>query len=368
MYLSGGNNMNIIKKYWDAVYVYILLIVPLFCMCAGIYWTVCKFLSLYPEVSYLKLGLFDLSQLIYLTISIYFIIKIKRNSSYIETHLSHLKTFLTVVLFIQYNLILTFFPSDFVWVCIFVFLGVVIVFFDFKSLIIHSIFYVCTFLLRAASKPEALLPLAETNYAEKIIFNAIIFCLTLILFLLAVYFAENFLIQIQEKEKETIYLLEKQLDYYKDMAVMDQEIRKFRHDILNHFSSMKYLLEQKDYAELHTYFHDLEISFTPTRTIYFSGNTIIDAILHDELPRHCQKKVKVSISGTLPTIKTVSSMDLCTIFSNLLSNAINAANKCDAELKPEIFIHFNHGINFFSIEVTNSVYDDFFENMTKKKR
>ena len=29
--------VNVVKKYWDSVYLYILLIVPGLCMCAGTY-------------------------------------------------------------------------------------------------------------------------------------------------------------------------------------------------------------------------------------------------------------------------------------------------------------------------------------------
>ncbi|MBO5524348.1 MAG: hypothetical protein J5986_11845, partial [Roseburia sp.] len=81
--------MNVIKKYWDSVYVYVLLLVPGFCMCAGLFWTVCKWLGLYPDLQWVEIIAFDLRQVIYLTIALYFIRRNKKDSSYISGHLSY---------------------------------------------------------------------------------------------------------------------------------------------------------------------------------------------------------------------------------------------------------------------------------------
>lgn len=56
--------------------------------------------------------------------------------------------------------------------------------------------------------------------------------------------------------------------------------------------------------------------------------------------------------------ETVSDMDLCTLFSNLLSNAIAAANQCCENRAAEIMIHFSSGKQYFSIEIANSAKTD----------
>ena len=65
--------MNIIKKYWDSVYIYILLLIPGLCICAGTYWTICKLFGMYSNLSWTQIIPFDLSHLLYLSIGIYFI-------------------------------------------------------------------------------------------------------------------------------------------------------------------------------------------------------------------------------------------------------------------------------------------------------
>ena len=59
------------------------------------------------------------------------------------------------------------------------------------------------------------------------------------------------------------------------------------------------------------------------------------------------------IYGKLPEITTVTQMDLCTVFSNVLSNAVSAVKKSTSD-KPKILISFEHGAHFFSINVVNS--------------
>lgn len=346
--------MNIIKKYWDSVYIYVLLLVPGFCMCAGIFWTVCKFLGLYPDLSWTKIALFDCSQLLYLTVALYFIFRNKKDSSYISEHLTCIKGFIISALFIQYNFILYLFASIHVWECTFLFFAIIVFLFDTKLMFINILSYFLALLAAHILNPEAFLPLGEPNLREILAFRFTIFVLTSSCIMIIVYFVERFLMQARENREENIHLMEKQLEYYKNMTLLDTELRKFRHDIKNHFLCMETLLHNHKTEELQVYFQDLQQSFSFQKDIYFSGNDIVDAILHHDLPHYCKEEVNVTIYGSLPEITTVSSMDLCTLFSNLLSNAIASANQCPAAVNPQILIRFSAGKTYFSIAIRNS--------------
>ena len=115
------------------------------------------------------------------------------------------------------------------------------------------------------------------------------------------------------------------------------------------------------------YFEDLQESFSFQKKIYFSGNDVIDAILHHDLPFYCREEVMVTVYGKLAKIETVSAMDLCTLFSNLLSNAIASANKCmEVKEKPQIIIHFTSGKKYFCIMISNSILTPVEDGKTKK--
>lgn len=347
--------MNVIKKYWNSVYLYVLLLVPGFCMCAGLFWTVCKALGLYQELSWFNILCFDLSQLLYLTIALLLIRKNKRDNSYIPKHLRFIKGFIVTALFIQYNFILYLFPSTHVWGCTFLFFAIIVFLFDSKLMILNILSYGVSLFAAHALHPEKFLPLEEPNIAEIAAFRAIIFLLTALCIIIIVYFVEKFLMQAKESDEENVHLLQKQLDYYRDMELMDTELRKFRHDIKNHFICMQSLFMNGKTEEAQNYFESLQQSYSFEKKMVFSGNDIVDAILHHELPRHCHEDVRVTVFGSLPEITTVSSIDLCTLFSNLLSNAITSANQCIDLLDAHITLQFSGGQKYFSILISNSI-------------
>lgn len=347
--------MNIIKKYWNSVYIYVLLLVPGFCICAGIFWTICKHMGLYSQLSWTKILLFDATQLMYLGVALFFIYQNRKDASYIAEHLSYVKGFIVFSLFVQYNFILYLFASYHVWECTFLFLAIIVFLFDSKLMLFNTILYGVSLLVAHWIKPKTFVDFQQSNIVEVIAYRIVIYVLTSLCIVLIVYFVERFLMQAGESDEENLRLMEKQLAYYQDMELLDTEIRKFRHDIKNHFFCMETLFHNGNIEELQEYFMDLHQSFPAQEKIYCSGNEIVDAILHHDLSHYCREEVSVTIYGTLPSEGKVSAMDLCTIFSNILSNAIASANQCVGVLNPQIDIHFSSGKKYFSIAMSNSI-------------
>lgn len=347
--------MNIIKKYWDSVYIYVLLIIPCYCACAGIFETICKAAGMYADLSWFKIAAFDVSQLIYLGIAVYFIYRNHKDSSYIPEHLFYVKGFIMVSLFIQYNSILILFPSNHIWACTFAFFAAFIFLFDSKIMLANILIYFASLVIVHVTRPDKYLPLDSPNLMEAIAFRLVIFWMVAICTLFIVYFVEKFLMQAHENREENIHLLEKQLQYYKNVELLDTELRKFRHDIRNHFICMESLFNSGKKEELQEYFESLQQDFSFQETIYFSGNDVVDAILNYDIPHNCRPEVEVTVYGRLPELQTVSAMDLCTLFSNLLSNSISSANRCTDMKQPQIMIHFQTGKKYFTIAISNSI-------------
>ena len=359
--------MNIIRKYWDSVYIYVLLLMPGFCACAGTWWTICKLLGWYEYLDWMQLLMFDFTQVIYFTVAILFISKNRKDHSFIPEHLPEVKGFIVTALFIQYNFIMYLFPSVHVWECTFLFFAIIAFLFDSRLTLLNIIVYFLALLIAHMLRPEAFLPTDGSNVAEVIAWRIMIYWLTAICILVIVYFVERFLMQAQESDEENIHLMEKQLKYYQDIELMDTELRRFRHDIKNHFMCMEYLFRNDKREELDRYFDDLQQAFSFQEKLYVSGNDIIDAILNHEIHSSCKKEVMVTVYGNLPHLITVTPMDLCTVFSNLLSNAITSANRVDVSMNPEIVIRFSKGRTYFSITVSNSMVEEE-QNRKKKKK
>lgn len=347
--------MNVIKKYWNSVYLYVLLLVPGFCMCAGLFWSICKALGLYPDLTWIKILCFDCSQILYLSIALFFIYKNTRDKTFIPKHLPLVKGFIVTALFVQYNFILYLFPSTHVWGCTFLFFAIIVFLFDSKLMLINVLSYGVSLFTAHALRPEEFLPLKEDNLAEPVAFRTVIFILTALCIVIIVYFVEKFLMQAKESDEENLHFMQNQLDYYKDMELMDTELRKFRHDIKNHFLCMQSLFMNGKPEEAQSYFESLQQSYSFEKKMIFSGNDIVDAILHHELPHRCKEDVHITVFGSLPEITTISAIDLCTLFSNLLSNAIASANQCVDLMDAHITIQFSGGEKYFSILISNSI-------------
>ena len=358
--------MNIIKKYWNDVYRYVLLLIPGTCICAGITYTFGKIAGWFPDSPWGLVLLFDSSQLVYLFISLCFIHYKKKVIYYSERDISRIKLFITISLFIQYNFIMNLFPTTNAWSCSFIFMGIVAFLFDTKLMLTHITGYTVFLLMAHFLHYEQLVPQDPGARTELMMYRSVVYVITSVAFLFITYFVEKFLMQEQEQENENIYLMEKQLEYYQNCDLMDKELRKFRHDIKGHFLGMDYLLENKNYDELSSYFKELNNSFAFQEKLYFSGNLIIDSILNYDIPNKCEPHVKRIVSGRLMEIETVSSIDLCTLFSNMLSNAIRGANQCPSSEEPQLSVRFDYGSKFFSITVVNSIPDGYSVSRTAK--
>ena len=85
--------MNIFEKYWEYTYRSLILYVPLACICAGIYFTICWMNGMYPEVSWPWIVVFDASHLVYFVCSMHFIYRKKYKQEAILDMLSGIKKY-----------------------------------------------------------------------------------------------------------------------------------------------------------------------------------------------------------------------------------------------------------------------------------
>lgn len=358
--------MNVLRKYWNMVYIYVLVLIPALCTSAATYWTTARLAGEYSDVEWYKIITFDGSQIIYILLAAYGIHKNRKDSQFLISRLKILKIIVSCVCFMQYIFIISLFQTVYVWECTFLFLIAIAYFFDTKYMIINSIIY--TIILWGAHivNLEKFVPLKSENVEELLAFRIVCYTLTVFCLIVGVYFVEKFLMRTWESEQENTALLEKQVKYYKDLELLDYELRKFKHDVKNHFISMESLLKNGKKDELEKYFETLHSKFITTGVMHISGNEVVDAVMNYELSHNCNKNVKIKTYGRLPYIKSVSSIDLCTIFSNLLSNAIRAVNKCDIDNEAVLEIEFSGGNKFFRIEITNT-FEDEIEYVKKNK-
>lgn len=128
----------------------------------------------------------------------------------------------------------------------------------------------------------------------------------------------------REKEDLAARYLEEQKVHYEYLKDRERETKKFRHDIRNHILIVNDLINKKKYDECESYLQDIKCRIDKFSYKITVNNEIADAIINKFLIEARQKGIELSVKGHLPNPCNLSAVDLCTILSNLLSNAVEA--------------------------------------------
>lgn len=131
----------------------------------------------------------------------------------------------------------------------------------------------------------------------------------------------------KEKEEITGKYLSEQIKHYKYLEQREKDTKKFRHDIKSHMQVLSSMAKNDMYSNFDEYMKDINIKIDSFGNVITVNNGIVDAIVNKYYSEALQKGIDIEIKGMFPKICKISAYDLCTIFSNLLSNALEAAEK-----------------------------------------
>ena len=139
----------------------------------------------------------------------------------------------------------------------------------------------------------------------------------------------------QKKEMKRLILLKdkcisEQTEQYKTAMNKERELRRFRHDYNAHMTAVSGLLANEEYDKLKEYIKSMGY-FKEKFNLVNSGNIITDAVFN-QYKELCDKdNIEFEISGKLPENFNMAETDLCVLFSNLMSNAYEAAAQCEKD-------------------------------------
>lgn len=165
---------------------------------------------------------------------------------------------------------------------------------------------------------------------------------------LALYLAESIR---SDMEKRNLKL---QKDYYQELEANQQEIRGFCHDINNHFIVAAQLLEEGRQKEAKEYFQKLSGQLS-AKGRNFCKSSIVNAVLNAKYNRATEYGIDCFFHIKIESLLFIDPIDVCTIFSNTLDNAIEACIQIDKEEERKISIKARCTDNgYFSCEVKNT--------------
>lgn len=152
------------------------------------------------------------------------------------------------------------------------------------------------------------------------------------------------------KQNEILNQMQLQKEMFEKQSASDEELRRFRHDYKNHMIVIGSLLSGGKTEEAADYAKKLGNITGETKFLIRTGNPAADVLLNQKKAEAEKVGIKTEFIGFIPT-GLIDDMDICTVLSNLVDNAVEAAEKCKSDriIKIEANLVNSH----FLLTVTN---------------
>ncbi|WP_373600458.1 GHKL domain-containing protein [Paraclostridium bifermentans] len=151
--------------------------------------------------------------------------------------------------------------------------------------------------------------------------------------------------------------LDMQYSHYISIQESHMKVRQLYHDINNHIYCIDNL--KNNSKEVNEYVNNLKDEIKEFKSIHNTGNMILDIIINEKSELCTKKGIKFTCDINFSKIDFMKPIDLCSIFTNILDNAIEACDKINDEyINKYIRIKGTIAKSFFIIKCENSKVND----------
>lgn len=131
------------------------------------------------------------------------------------------------------------------------------------------------------------------------------------------------------KEKSEEDLLKEKIDiqykYYLNLQESQNKVKRLYHDINNHMFCIKNMSSDKE--DVNKYIDEISKELNEFKEIHNTGNMILDIILNEKQNICNENNIDLICDINFSKCSFIEMTDACSIFSNILDNAIEACNK-----------------------------------------
>lgn len=154
----------------------------------------------------------------------------------------------------------------------------------------------------------------------------------------------DFLVQIDTMSEQ----------YYKEAAKLLEKNHQLFHDIKNHFIVIKKYAEIENNIELCKYMEEISSDLFKESIYTWSGNKVLDLILNQKKNIAEYKNIDFHIMIDFFQCFPFSDSEICSLFGNLLDNAIEACERMKNS-KKWVEVKINRKNQLLFIEISNSI-------------
>jgi len=141
---------------------------------------------------------------------------------------------------------------------------------------------------------------------------------------------------LQDELRETRHAMELEQSHYREVEKRREELTKIRHDFNNQLAVISQLINTGEDSSAQDMINTLSKEIIETKENPFCNIPVINAILIEKTKTCEGLGIDLVVDLSLPTTLSVEQMHLCSIFGNLLDNAINACKQQKHTDKPTI--------------------------------
>lgn len=187
------------------------------------------------------------------------------------------------------------------------------------DLIILSFIIIINFLMTVSFTPQK----DEIYYSAQITGISVLFLAmsTLMIYI----FGEICSFYQNEQQRYTLDLKNKALEQQLMIQKTEEsDLKKIRHDIKSNLANISHLLNENHIEESVRYINSITSALESTKSAIHCGNNYLDAILNYEISVCKSNNIEAEFEiGKIPELN-IDPVDLSSIFSNVLNNAIDA--------------------------------------------
>lgn len=168
-----------------------------------------------------------------------------------------------------------------------------------------------------------------------------------------------FVVQQMSKDNQTKleYELMKEKEKYskESMEIIkrsNEELREFKHDLKNYLLPLQEAMETMPQSEMVKVWGKINQKIEDVQTLIQTGNSYVDSMINTKITLARSEKVDVKCT-ILSKMEGIDDLEFCTVFGNLMDNAIEAERKVTE--KKEIIIFVEEKMGYLRLEIQNKI-------------
>lgn len=149
--------------------------------------------------------------------------------------------------------------------------------------------------------------------------------------------------------------------YYKNLKSDTEQVHEIYHDMKNQLLALR---SDTNIARRDKYIDEIYNKISRIESHFNTGSDYLDVIFHEKYKLAASKDIKFDVRVNIDKYGFIEELDLCTIFTNAIDNAIEECEQIKDVSERLILIRTKLIANFWSITFENSIREERIESVS----